>query len=1395
MVQGISGMRRGPWRAARPWLLASAATLVALAAGRPAQAEAVCTPAGLPSAGATVTCVSDGSTSTGITYDATTPNPGPTPNITLVLDGTAGGALTITSGAVGFESGAVTLSTNSNAPSLITTTGTVAITTTGASMVGLYIEDRSSLASVGITVASGTTIDTSGNFADGARAAAQSSAGSATVTLAGGSIRTRGGLAYGAAAFAGHGDAIVTASGGSITTEGGSSYGLYAQSNVGGARVTIDGSAATTIITSGAGAHGAFASSGGTTGALISLAGDPATVTVTTGGIGAYGLFAAASGAEAASISISGGTIRTGADGAYGAVAVSVTAMAQVTMTGGSVTTGVDAQGVPTGTGAGASGLYAQAVDTGEARVEVTGGTIVTWGAAGGGVLVGGAIAESAGGAATVSITGSITTHGFGAIGAGADGATGATVTLAGAGITTAGQDAYGAYVTLAGAGTAMITIDAASTILTNGFGAHGAYAEVGSGTGGALVANAGSVTTTGLGAAGLYVSVLEGITEIRNTGSVATSGSGAPGILAISGGAVAISSSGSITTTGSNAIGAFAISLAPSSAVALVTVSGSILTGGGGTASGAYGAYASVIGATSGLASVILEGGGSITTTGLGGVAAIADAQGGGDAEVRSAGTIVTQGESGVGAMAQVSGGTGNALVVNTGSVVTAGAGASGLEAGVLLGGTGSATVINNGSVTAAGEAAAGISAYSVGGAVAVTHAGSIATSGTEAHGIRVLASGAATVTSSGSITATGPAASGIYILSAGGGYAVAVTGGTITGGGIDASLGTGAGITILNDASGTIDIAAGATVQAASGIAIQDSGGALALTSRGTILGIIDGGSGSDSVTFQGVARSGGADIRNVESLNLQQGSVFTLNAALVLGDLDPDITGTATRTGAVAIDATSTLAAPGNYAIRAADPTALVTVTNAGLIQIASGGTAGNTLTIAGNYVGQGGAIAVNTVLAGDGSASDRLVISGGRASGDTRLRITNLGGAGAQTVQGIRVVETSNGGTTDAGAFRLATRVAAGAYEYRLFRGGSTSAEDWYLRSFLIPVEEPGTPVGPAVPLYRPELSLYAPAAAAARQIGLATLGTLQSRREAGAAADAGILGKTDGAPGQGAWARVIGERSRSRWGGTVEAQATGNLIGLQAGFDILRTAPYAGGHSDVVGVYVAYTDFNAPSVRGFADGVPNAVAGRLLVSGPSVGAYWTHTGPSGWYLDAVLQASWYDIATRSGDGTSLGTSATGYAASLAAGYPIRIAPGWQVEPSAQLTWQGISVDRARDAISTVDWDPGDALTGRIGARVQYTARTPEALWQPYAQVNLWHTFSGHDRVSLGSDAPIENRFGETALEVGAGITAEVSRSLSFFAHASYRWSIAGDSRQTATQGSIGLRVTW
>ncbi|ELP2030247.1 autotransporter outer membrane beta-barrel domain-containing protein, partial [Salmonella enterica] len=114
--------------------------------------------------------------------------------------------------------------------------------------------------------------------------------------------------------------------------------------------------------------------------------------------------------------------------------------------------------------------------------------------------------------------------------------------------------------------------------------------------------------------------------------------------------------------------------------------------------------------------------------------------------------------------------------------------------------------------------------------------------------------------------------------------------------------------------------------------------------------------------------------------------------------------------------------------------------------------------NTLTIAGNYTGNDGHLYLNTQLGDDSSPTDKLIVTGDTA-GSTTLHITNVNGLGAQTVNGIEVIEVS--GQSD-GDFRLYKgHVDINAWTYTLKQDGG----DWYLRSESDDVPDDGGEVTP------------------------------------------------------------------------------------------------------------------------------------------------------------------------------------------------------------------------------------------------------------------------------------------------------------------------------------------
>jgi autotransporter family porin len=222
------------------------------------------------------------------------------------------------------------------------------------------------------------------------------------------------------------------------------------------------------------------------------------------------------------------------------------------------------------------------------------------------------------------------------------------------------------------------------------------------------------------------------------------------------------------------------------------------------------------------------------------------------------------------------------------------------------------------------------------------------------------------------------------------------------------------------------------------------------------------------------------------------------------------------------------------------------------------------------------------------------------------------------------------------------------------------------------------------------------------------------------------------------------------------------------------------------------LFFAYSNFDA-DIKGEAVGWNNLAVGSLNLDTTSFGGYWTHIGPSGWYLDGVLMGSWFSGDATSSRDVGIDIDGTGITASLEGGYPVALSQSWTLEPQAQLIWQHLSLDDQTDAFSDVGFDTDDGVTGRLGFRLQGKYETSSGLFQPYVKANIWHDFSGTDAVLFGPDA-ITTENESTSLELGGGITHDFTKKVSAFAVADYTFDLDGGSKKIF-EGNVGLRVKW
>ncbi|WP_249192686.1 autotransporter outer membrane beta-barrel domain-containing protein [Yersinia sp. Marseille-Q3913] len=140
-------------------------------------------------------------------------------------------------------------------------------------------------------------------------------------------------------------------------------------------------------------------------------------------------------------------------------------------------------------------------------------------------------------------------------------------------------------------------------------------------------------------------------------------------------------------------------------------------------------------------------------------------------------------------------------------------------------------------------------------------------------------------------------------------------------------------------------------------------------------------------------------------------------------------------------------------------------------------------GNILTVGENYdADRQSLLEFNTQLGNDDSPTDRMIVMG-NTSGETKVKVNNIGGTGDKTNLGIMLIQVY--GESD-GEFIQLGRIKAGAFEYKLGRGEDKLHKNWYLHSSLADAAAPSVPApsapAPAVPASAPATP-SAPASAA------------------------------------------------------------------------------------------------------------------------------------------------------------------------------------------------------------------------------------------------------------------------------------------------------------------------
>ncbi|WP_302421709.1 intestinal colonization autotransporter adhesin MisL [uncultured Citrobacter sp.] len=476
---------------------------------------------------------------------------------------------------------------------------------------------------------------------------------------------------------------------------------------------------------------------------------------------------------------------------------------------------------------------------------------------------------------------------------------------------------------------------------------------------------------------------------------------------------------------------------------------------------------------------------------------------------------------------------------------------------------------------------------------------------------------------------------------------------------------------------------------------------------------------------------------------------------------------------------------------------------------------------TLTINEDFTGNGGKLVFNTVLNDDTSETDKLKVLGNTA-GNAFVAVNNIGGTGAQTIEGIEIIEVA--GNSD-GTFEKAGRIVAGAYDYNVVQKGS----NWYLTSFIPappdpedpdpvdphdpdpvdpdPVDpidpDPVDPVDPIIPepeepvappvteqQYRPEAGSYLANNYAANTLFMTRL---YDR-----------LGETqyiDMLTGEkkvtSLWMRNVGAHTRFK-DGSGQLKTQSNSYVMQLGGDLAQWSSDGldRWHLGAMAGYANSQNRTRSSLTGYHS--------RGQVTGYSVGLYGTwyanDADKTGTYVDTWALYNWFDNKVMGQEQAAEKYKSSGITASVEAGYSFKLGESernsYWLQPKAQVVWMDVQADSHREANGTRVKDNTDGnLMTRLGVKAFINGHNAiddgkSREFQPFVEANWIHNTQ---TTSVKMDDVSNDMCGTKNIgELKVGVEGQITPRLNVWSNVAQQ---VGDKGYSDTRGMLGVKYNF
>lgn len=468
---------------------------------------------------------------------------------------------------------------------------------------------------------------------------------------------------------------------------------------------------------------------------------------------------------------------------------------------------------------------------------------------------------------------------------------------------------------------------------------------------------------------------------------------------------------------------------------------------------------------------------------------------------------------------------------------------------------------------------------------------------------------------------------------------------------------------------------------------------------------------------------------------------------------------------------------------------------------------------TLTINEDFTGNGGKLVFNTVLNDDTSETDKLKVLGNTA-GNAFVAVNNIGGTGAQTIEGIEIIEVA--GNSD-GTFEKAGRIVAGAYDYNVVQKGS----NWYLTSFIPappdpedpdpvdpdPVDpidpDPVDPVDPIIPepeepvappvteqQYRPEAGSYL-----ANNYAANTLFMTRLHDRLGETQYVDML--TGEKKVTSLWMRNVGAYTRFK-DGSGQLKTQSNSYVMQLGGDLAQWSSDGldRWHLGAMAGYANSQNRTQSSLTGYHS--------RGQVTGYSVGLYGTwyanDADKTGTYVDTWALYNWFDNKVMGQEQAAEKYKSSGITASVEAGYSFKLGESernsYWLQPKAQVVWMDVQADSHREANGTRVKDNTDGnLMTRLGVKAFINGHNAiddgkSREFQPFVEANWIHN-TQTTSVKM-DDVSNDMRGTKNIGELKIGVEGQITPRLNVWSNVAQQ---VGDKGYSDTRGMLGVKYNF